>query len=217
MKIKERKDLHLLRKIGHIVPGLVFFIAYWFFEDYRSFIESWIMKIFIIATFFDFLRLRIPKLNLAIIKVFSGFLRKDELGANSGMPSYLAGLAILSAFFPTKVIVLSVAYLSFCDPFASLGGLYFKDNEHNIKFKNGKSLFGFFSSFIVGLLITIIIGIILFNWSFTTTFTIGVLASLLVSYVESFPLEGLNDNILVPLLSAIFLSILLPLLGVSYV
>jgi dolichol kinase len=213
MSLKNKKDLHLSRKIIHMIPAFIFVIMYINFFEYRNIMENYIMKFFIVAIFLDFLRLDNIKLNNIFVKIFSKVMRTEELTKHSGVPPYMTSMTIISAFFPFEVIVLSLLFLSICDPMASLVGVSFRNNEYNIKFKNGKSLFGLMGALLSSFVITLIVGIFVFDWTFSLSFTVGILSGIVVSLSESFPFQGINDNILIPIFSAFFLIILLPILG----
>jgi len=211
-KIKDKTDLHLLRKLWHALPGLaiVFLIQSPYFELWK--IEEILSKVVIFSFVMEFLRLKNETLNNAIVKIFGPILRKEEVNNFSGLTSYLLGVSFSIIFFSKDISSLSILILSFCDPVASICGVLGKDHKVNHKFENKKSLFGLLGFILTALVISIIFGMFFMSLTFPQAFTLGTLLGVSCGFVELFPVGKINDNLSIPFAASIIAWIILLLL-----
>ncbi len=118
---QKRETLHLPRRSYHFLMGLICFSIYQWMVDR----QGALMLIFGIGGPFallDFLRLRIPKLNTAALKLFGSIMRREELLRITANTWYIFSLAILVLFFPKPIALLSILYLAAGDPIAAVIG-----------------------------------------------------------------------------------------------
>lgn len=197
-----RTDLHLVRKIWHIITGSLGLFAYYKMGISAHTVAT-VLLIFSVLTFtVEFLRLRNDSLNRVVLSVMKPFMRESEKTSVSGMPFYALGVSLSLFFFPTMVAILSVLFLIFADPIASFFGiLYGKD-----KILPNKSLQGTIAAFSVCYIVTLVYGLIHTGSSMNVLVfsifggLIGALSELCSQFVD--------DNLCIPVLSGLGLTIL---------
>lgn len=212
MKINTKKNLHILRKIWHMMPGLAISII--LIQGFIS--QETLQDIFLKTTIFviisDYLRLRNRKLNKIFIKYFRLVIRKEEFFAPSGIGAYVGAIAIVLFFFPRNVAALSILFLAFGDPFASFCGIFFRGHPMNYRFENGKSLFGLMGAGVACLVVTLVVGLTIFKWPLALSYAIGSIGGIIVGCVETFQPEEYNDNLIIPIVSAFSIQTLLTMM-----
>src|SRR5690606_38510278 len=93
----------------------------------------------------DFLRQSSPVLNDWLIHAFKPIMRQSEVNKLAGTTYLLTGVLFVVVFFPRPVVSLTLLYLAFADPIASLVGIrYGRD-----KLFGHKSLQGFIAAYSV--------------------------------------------------------------------
>jgi len=73
----------------------------------------------------EVLRLLNPTMNRVTLRIFRPLLREGEQARLSGVFYYLVGCTLAALLFPRDVAVLSILFLAFGDPIASLVGVKF--------------------------------------------------------------------------------------------
>ena len=123
--IQEKKDIHLIRKIWHMLPGLIIsYIIY--FNAFNQLLLSILLGLLACTTyFFELIRLNNKKINMMAIKTTKLIIRKEELKEISGVPYYLFASFLVSFFFQKEIAALSILYLAIGDPVASFFGIKF--------------------------------------------------------------------------------------------
>jgi dolichol kinase len=161
-----------------------------------------LLIIAILAFGLEFWRLRDERINKIVMIVMKPFMRESEKTSVSGMPFYALGVALSLFFFPAKIAILSVLFLIFADPIASLFGiLYGRD-----KIFPNKSLQGTMAAFGVCYLVTLIYGAIHTGSSMNLLVfsivagVIGALSELCSQFVD--------DNLCIPVVSGLGLFVL---------
>lgn len=196
-----RNDLHLSRKIWHMVTGLAIVSCYVGGMP-QSTALTILGALFVWCASLETMRLRNPALNEKCIKVFGAVIRSHEVNKISGMPYYLASSIVAVGIFPKPVAVLSLLYLAFGDPLASLVGILYK--ERSVKIFNGtKSLHGTAAGFAVCAVMT---------WIFLRTsgmygldlIRLSLLGGFAGAFAELLPLD-LDDNFTIPVISGFIL------------
>lgn len=189
---RTEKSRELRRKIFHL-SGLFYILGYYFLPRMTI---LWIMGMLLIfVCLLDFSRLYYSYLNRFLFKLFGGLYRPEEEMRPSGLPFTFLGAFFTMFLFPQEKIVLcALGYQVFGDGLATLVGLEFG----RIKiFK--KSLEGSFACFLVCLFI----GLIFFD------FKVALGAAFFATIIEMLPIPlPFNDNLALPLLSALFLKII---------
>ena len=202
--IKQKKDLHILRKIWHMIPGvsLVIFIYY---RPIPLYLITILLGVaFLTVAFIELLRLNYRQFNKLTIKFSRHIIRREELKQISGVPYYVGACFLVLLFFNVHIASLSILYLAFGDPLASFFGIKF--GEGSYKFKNGKSLIGTLAGITVCMITTMVYGTIL-NWDVSLIYPLAFYGGLAGGLSETFVLEDINDNLFIPVVSATVLSI----------
>ena len=139
-QLSKRSDLHLARKIWHMIPG-VFFALIVYFNIINPLLLSILLGIVGLGVcFFEILRLRNKKLNFLAFKTANLIMRREEMREISGVPYYLISCFLVLLFFPQEIAILSILYLAIGDPVASIFGILYGEGAYRLK--NGKSIIG---------------------------------------------------------------------------
>ena len=129
--LKNRSDLHIVRKIWHMSSVFTMFAAWVFLPFWASItflILGWL--IFVPA---DFIRQRNPDFNRSLASVFRPIMRSNELNRLAGTTYLITGTLLIALFFNKGVVALSLLFLAFADPIASYVGIkYGKDKFSGI-------------------------------------------------------------------------------------
>ncbi len=151
----------------------------------------------------DLLRQRLPGLNESLIHLFRPIIRESEVNRLAGTTFLLVGVAVLVLAFPRPVVSLTLLFLAFADPAASFVGIrYGKD-----KIFGHKSVQGFVAAYVVCFVCSLAYLLFMgFAWDRIIFFSL--LAGLVGALSELVPIGKLDDNLTLPVLSAIGLSLL---------
>lgn len=175
----------------------------------------------------DVLRFVSPSFNWFYIRVLGALMRESEFSGWNGVIWYMIGTWSVLAIFPKDIATLSVLLLSWCDTAASTFGRLFGRYTHQLR--KGKSLAGSLAAFVVGSVATAYFyGKVvpespsspddplsaisyLGNLQFPVVGEIGgtlalgvvsVVTGLIGSVSELTDVWGLDDNVVIPVLSA---------------
>lgn len=206
VELKRRSDIHLARKVWHIL-AVAFMAAFYAYAP-----ESWSIITLVIAWFIlvpaDFLRQRYPALNDFVVHLAGPIMRQSEVHKLAGTTYLITGVLLVTAIFPREIVLLTILFLAFADPIASYFGIrYGKD-----KIFGEKSLQGSLAAFVVCAVITFVF---LYTHGILNDrmLIVSLLGGLIGAAAEAVPLWKLDDNLTLPVLSAIFLWILFSLFG----
>jgi dolichol kinase len=192
-----RTDLHLTRKIWHMMTGLLIISLYM-----SGMPQSTALTILGLllgwSAVMETLRLKNPGINEKCIRFFGPVIRSCEVNRVSGMPYYIASAFVAIAVFPKPVAILSIAFLALGDPLASLVGILY--SQRSVKIFNGaKSLHGTAAGYFVCaattwlyLKSTGMVGLDLIRLS--------LLGGFAGAFAELLPLE-IDDNFTIPVIS----------------
>jgi len=201
--LHKRSDLHILRKLWHISTGSV---GIFFFSRSNQDQQFWayITLAIALAGFFgDMARARLPQLNTVIIKVMGPLMRRSEKEGLSGLPFYALGVSLSLFFYSRDIALISIMFLVFSDPLSSFFGvLYGKD-----KILPNKSLQGAVAGFFVCYLITLFYSMntaVLGN----NILLFAVVAGLIGSLSELISAFNIDDNLTIPVMSGLGLTVL---------
>lgn len=204
--MKIRSDLHIARKIYHVLGLCIIVIIYQHVSREQALtLLTGFTVVFLVG---DLLRLRSRRLNKKAIKVFGPVLRREEVNNLSAMSYLFVGTWMVVFLFPQKIVTLSLLLLAFGDPVAgTVGVLYGKD-----KILGNKSLQGTLAGFAACVLVSIVY--------FLTTHQMvdrWILASLISGIIgclaELVPVGRLDDNLVAPLVSSSLLLLLFHIFG----
>jgi len=183
----------LKRKFFHLLAGSLYIFGYYILPRIAI---LWIMGLaFILATLLELIRVRYPHLNRFLLSLFGGLYRpEEELPPSAATFTVYGAFLTMFLFSDRRIVLTALGCQVFGDGLAALVGLEFG------KIKIGKkSLEGALACFFVCFLI----GLIFFD------FRIALLCALAATIIEMLPtLLLFSDNLAVPLLTALFLKII---------
>ena len=175
----------------------------------------------------DVLRFYSPAINALYIRLLGALMRESEVAAWNGVVWYLVGSITVLSVFPKDVATLSILLLSWCDTAASTIGRAW--GRHTPRIRRGKSLAGSLASFFVGAATAAAfwgyvvpntprwhddpVNAVMWNgalslagvgiaggWALAVvSFVTGVIASA----SEAVDVFGLDDNVVIPIVSAV--------------
>ncbi len=202
---KNRSDLHVARKIWHM--SAVFFIfTLWMILPYWLSMAlltlSWLMFIPV-----DILRHKNPALNQHLLKTLRPIMRGSEVHKLAGTSYLLTGVLLITLFFNSSVVAVSLLFLAFADPIASFIGIkYGKD-----KIFGHKSVQGFMAAFLVCAALTFLF--LAYKRVSEHLLIVSLLSGLVGALSELIPIAKLDDNFSMPVLSSVGLTILFYFFG----
>ncbi|MNJ92779.1 Cytidylyltransferase family protein [compost metagenome] len=157
---------------------------------------------------FDFLRQRYPALNDWALHAFKPIMRQSEVKKLAGTTYLLSGVLLIYLIFPRPIVALTLLFLAFADPIASYFGiLYGKD-----KIFGHKSIQGFMAAFFVCAGVCLLF-LVSNNYLMDRLLVVSLFAGLVGAFAELIPIGKLDDNLTLPVMSAIGLSILFYFFG----
>jgi dolichol kinase len=137
----------------------------------------------------------------------SHFYRRSEQRYSAGAMLYVAVLLGLVFFFPLSIVAASWAVLALGDGSATLFGQHFRARE--LAWNKNKTYVGSLAFFVFATLgATVLLGWMMPELAFSVALGHAGRTALVASLVESLPWR-LNDNVTVPIASALVLSYLL--------
>lgn len=142
-----RSDLHIARKLWHILTGMLLLGFFITGAATQVQIVTFLSALLVFVSTVEFLRLKNPVFNEKVIRLSGPIIRTNEVTKFSGVPYYVASSLIAIAIFPKNVAVLSLLYLVLGDPLASFVGILSKKNS--IQLIPGKSFQGTAAGFAV--------------------------------------------------------------------
>lgn len=202
--IKQKKDLHILRKIWHMIPGVSLVVVIYFKPIPVFLITILLGLLFLIIAVAEVLRLNYRQFNKLTIKISRHIIRREELKQISGVPYYVGACFLVLLFFNVHIASLSILYLALGDPLASFFGI--KYGEGSYKFKNGKSLIGTLAAITVCMIVTMAYGTLV-QWDVSKIYPLALFGGIAGGLAETFVLDDINDNLFIPIVSGIVLSI----------
>jgi len=206
MELKKRSDIHYTRKIWHMAGVFTVFLMYTHFTESTA--KLLLFLLFLVAVPADVLRQNRPELNDFLIHLFRPIMRSNELRKLAGTSYLITGVNLIIWFFPRPIVSMTLLFLAFADPIASFIGIrYGKD-----KIFGHKSIQGFIAAFVVCLIVSIS-----YMWMNSILvdhiFIVGTLAGLIGALAELIPIGKIDDNLSLPLLSCLGLTMLFFLFG----
>ena len=204
--LKERKDLHLARKLWHFSGVGLMWLTYSLLGP--EICKPLILVVALAFTLFEAARLKRPLINQWVHRNFAPLMRETESQNFSGMTYLFWGAAALAWLFPTPVVSLSLLFLAVGDPVASAVGIKWgKDRIHG-----NKTLQGFLACFACCMVLTAV-------FCFATNILVdrlvivSVAGGLLGAGAETFNFSDIDDNFSMPVISAMGLSLIFYILG----
>lgn len=206
MDLKKRSDIHYARKIWHVAGVFAMFLGYMLLPYAVSIgilIFSWLLFVAI-----DVLRQKNTALNDWAIHAFKPIMRESEAHQLAGTTYLITGVLTVALIFPRPVVALTLLFLAFADPLASYIGIkYGRD-----KIFGHKSIQGFMAAF-AACVVASFIYLTYQNLLLDRIIVVSLLAGLIGAFAELIPIGKMDDNLSLPLMSAIGLSILFYFFG----
>lgn len=194
---KNKSDLHILRKLWHILIGGSGVTLYYLSNiDIKTFAIG-PAAIFIIAIVAETLRLKIPAVNRLALKVMGPFMRESEKNSASGLPFYALGCFLSMILLPEKIAVLSILFLVFADPISSMVGQKWGRD----KIYKNKSLQGFMACFITCYVLATAYGLV-FSSGGLNLVVFALLGGLVGALSELWS-GAIDDNLVMPISSGL--------------
>jgi len=204
--LKKRSDIHYARKIWHMAGVFTMFLLYVYLPPAVSMsilVVSWCLFVPL-----DFLRQKRAALNDWVVHAFKPIMRQSEVKKLAGTTFLLTGVLVVDVLFPRPIVALTLLFLAFADPIASYFGiLYGKD-----KIFGHKSIQGFMAAFFVCAALTFCF-LIYHNYLMDRLIVVSLFAGLVGAFAELIPVGKLDDNLTLPVMSAVGLTVLFYLFG----
>lgn len=138
-RLHRRSDLHLARKTWHMFMGAAMASVY--FGGMSTHLAVIILAIALcLSIAVEFSRLNVPHFNEKVVRICGPVMRSCEVNRVSGIPFYILATLLAIGIFPKPIAILSILYLAFGDPIASIFGILY--GNYGMRFANGKSLIG---------------------------------------------------------------------------
>lgn len=226
-KSKQRVEWELPRKLYHSIHGLIMITLYTLLPSWRAhdFLPILIPP-FLLYFYIDHLRLVDPNVNTAFVKVAGKTMRPAERLAIrlTSSSAYMAGLLVALCVFEKRVAVLACLYLAFVDTAAAFGGrlasLYLGSNlnkkiGYSLQLKpsihlarTDKSVGGFVAAFMTAA----VIYYYMVNGPNVWQLTLG---GLIGGVAEAVTIDGVDDDLSLPLLAGTMLTLFKSFLGLQ--
>ena len=124
-------------------------------------------------------------------------MRTSEVKAIAGTSYLLTGVLCVSFVFPREIVLMTLLYLAFADPMASVVGIRFGKD----KIFGHKSVQGSAAAFVICAIITW--AVLLYKGIMLDRLVIvSLLGGLIGAAAEAIPVGKLDDNFSIPVLSA---------------
>ncbi len=194
LQLKRRSDIHMARKIWHMA-GVFFMFALWSMLP-PNLAYALLAVGFVFFVPLDFVRQHSPAFNDFVCHAFKPIMRSGEESRLAGTTFLISGVAFVALIFPRDVVSLTLLFLAFADPIASLIGIkYGKD-----KIFGHKSLQGFMAAYFVCFLCSLAF-LLSRGYAYDRTLVFCILAGLVGALAELVPIWKLDDNLTLPILS----------------
>jgi diacylglycerol kinase (CTP) len=195
--LRLRSDLHLTRKLWHILTGLTGLVVYKRLDLAAETVAFALLTFSLLSFGVEYLRLRNEKLNTILMTFMKPVMRESERNSVSGMPFYALGVSLALFFFPERIAVLAVLFLIFADPIASFVGiLYGRD-----KILPNKSLQGTIAAFTVCYVLTLVYGVV-YTGPHMSLLVFAIAAGVIGSVSEMCS-QFVDDNLCIPVVSGL--------------
>jgi len=204
-------DLHILRKVWHVVGGLGLAMGYAYWLN-RTEGVAVVGLLFGLFALFEIFRQRSTAFNKVGVQIMGPLLRSHEVNGLSGSFYFFMGAIFAILVFPKPIAIISLVFLSCGDPVASAVGILCGRGPWSLS--NGKSLCGAFAGGLVcGLVTWFGLELVFVAPTHTERLVITAIGTVVPSLTELFtpahrprPFPT-DDNFLIPLVSGLALLI----------
>ena len=179
------------RKIIHLSSSSIALIVYIYGKD---FVLPFAISIGILLPILDYLRQKNLYLQNFYYIMFNDVTRYHEKNTLSGASWVFIGSSITILLFEQNIIIISILIMSLSDSFAAIIGIKYGKTK-----LFDKSLEGTFA-----FLLTTTVIVFLFS---NANYFINILTILIATICELFSSKLINDNIIIPIVSGLILSL----------
>jgi len=181
----------IYRKIIHLSSSCIPFMLWYFGKDT---FQPWIISCAIILPILDYGRRHNKFLHRIYSNLFITFTRPIEQGILSGASWVIIGAAVTIFIFNENTAIIGLLVLSIADSAAAIVGIKFGETQLYSKSLEGSAAFFITATIIV------------FSLS-PAAFYINFIAVIAATVVELFSTPRINDNLLIPMVLALILTI----------
>lgn len=209
--LSSHKTLQWRRKLVHVSLGLIFLYIF----VYSGWSKFWIWSIagpFIIFTFtMEALRHRYSKVNQRVLKIFGPIMRETETTSINSAVFYVFAMVVVYFIFPIEVAALTLLFIAVGDPFAGIVGVLWGKR----KISAHATWEGTFACFAACGSLAALCASVLFQNTLSgfSLIVFSVLSGIVGATAEA-SFKKLDDNLVMPLLSAPPLWILMKLFSI---
>jgi len=191
-----RNDLNLKRELQRKAIHLTSAVIPLFYAVTHQ--KGWVANVLLIllAGFLlvDVLRMKISLVRRLFMHIFGPLLREKEVHNRlTGATTMLIGMLLTVALFDEKPAVVGMLFVSLADPAAAIVGRIWGKNAFWGKTLEGSAAFYLTASAII-LLFT------KYSWG-------GLITALVMTVIEFLPI-GIDDNLLIPVVTAYLLTVI---------
>ena len=207
---KTRKDLQIPRRLFHFSCGMTAGLIYQLFLTHQQ--AVYILGI-MACLFYVIEQLRINYPNSVYLKQINKyFLRAEEQLKESAAIPYLMALLLTIISFPKSIALVAIFTLASADPLSAIIGIRY--GKHRIV--KDKSLEGSAAFFVASFIACFSILFSIEGNSFWAVLAVSSFSSIFITSFEMIPIK-LDDNLTIPLMTAIILWIITSYVGLNVV
>ena len=181
----------IYRKLIHLSSSCIPFMLWYFGKDT---FQPWIISCAIILPILDYVRRHNKFLYRIYNNLFITFTRPIEQGILSGASWVIIGAAVTIFIFNENTAIIGLLVLSIADSAAAIVGIKFGKTQLFSKSLEGSAAFFITATIIV------------FSLSSAAAY-INFIAVIAATVVELFSTPRINDNLLIPMVLALILTI----------
>lgn len=211
VSLAEKHNLQWGRKIGHAMMGLTFLYLIAYSPLPHALVMGIFMAFVVWAIALESARHMSPRVNVWVCRVFGPVMReREKTRINSGI-YYILAMSLVYFVFPLNVAILTMLFIALGDTVAGIVGVKF--GRHKIA--PHVSLEGVVACFATCSILTLFANEFLlsdFSLSGLRLFLFVLLGGVIGAASES-SFKQLDDNLVMPLLSAPFLWLAMRILG----
>lgn len=192
-----------LRKVFHVLTSSVVPLLYWYLPVYASLEASRICVLILLLvalalfSLFDGARLLFPALNRLVMDRFSLLIRETERNKITGATFTCLSFLVVVFSFPREIAVTAMLFLALGDTAAEIAGKNWGGRKYH-----GRSLEGMAGFFVVAFPLA---------WIVIQDWPVAFVSAGMGALIEFFSI-GIDDNLTVPVGSAISLWLILSFL-----
>lgn len=206
-----RENIQWRRKMFHCFSGLFFFYLFVYTGLSKTFLHvlGWSFALFAISV--ETMRHLKPWINDWCCWIFEPLMREREKTKINSAVFYIVSMWLVYLVFPIEVSMLAILFIAIGDPIAGIVGTYWGKT----KLKPHVSLEGSIACAVSCAMITFVCAGFLFQntLSLLPLIFCSLIGGLIGAFAES-SFKKLDDNLVMPLLSAPFLWVLMMVFGV---